>query len=155
WDSLQLCLTEGLKGRVLQLQLNTDDGDGCRFGVPNAQDFLVDELAIAAVAACPSPAWIIDGDFETVSAAQSWVLHAPLGTPPSIAGGSTHSGSQALHLSVTHGCDHVSASTIMTVPPSAGAAGPVVTFWANVQMLGASQLFVNAGTLSQPFGPTL
>src|SRR5262249_2520914 len=126
------CLPEGAKGLVQELYvglLPTQSGSmPCT--TADARTLTIDNFEVVDDPTCPSPAYVIDGDFES-DRASPWVANASSGAnayfikAPDLA----HAGVGAAVLVSGLECASASLQQTITVPPSSATGGPALRFF--------------------------
>jgi len=168
YQPVTVCLPEHAKGYVTSVDLlmgKEHKADGtCPATVSPDREILVDEFKITSQPSrCSARAFIQDGDFERTDAFSFWSFdkydaYAPALYATSASIGSAYlpkSGTRALSLVSYKSCNWVTASTVITVPPADGAAGPVVKFSYRIQSsqslgLYTARLNYSAATVTLP-----
>jgi hypothetical protein len=142
YQPISVCLPEHAKGYVTSLELSMgrerNSDWTCPASVPE-REILIDEFKITSQPSrCPAHTFVQDGDFERNDGVSYWWFETLDNLPAySVSGaiGSTtaKSGSRALSLVSYKNAYWIRGSTVITVPPPNGSAGPVVKFSYRVQ----------------------
>jgi len=147
FETRRLCLLDGLKGLVYSLGFSISGPAGL-CSDPYLLSFVIDDVALVDEPTCPAGVGIFDPGFENVVAAPqlhaSWRYAAYSGAAatPYENAAAAHTGNVSARLLVNSICASASVSTVITVPPASGQAGPAVALWYRLPTATSSSLWV-------------
>ena len=155
FQTAKICLPEMTKGMTQTLafgiMLPISGGVGCGM---HPKDFVFDDLTLVTDATCPATAWVPDPGFERTDPGSMWDSaisnNGAAGGAAAVAIDATaanaHAGTHSLKLTNNVGCGNATATFPISIPPSAGTAGPALTFYYRAPTLTSSNVTVTAST---------
>jgi hypothetical protein len=159
-EALDVCLPRWAQGTVQPLQLafvSTRFTEDCVADEP--RDFVFDDLAFVSQPGCVDDAGLFDPGFEQALAAPGlapvWALERyddqPSSTVAIATDGSTaHTGRAGARFTESSPCPNASLSATVTMPASAGAAGPALHLWYETNTGTHTGLEVSMNAFSAP-----